>query len=77
MFPEASCVKRPVAATGPIAGMDPVVLNPHFPELVILVQAAWAPVVITNIENVMNIKSLVVFIRFLRCRLVIEFVFGP
>jgi hypothetical protein len=31
MFPEASWVNRPVAATGPIAGMDPMVVNPNFP----------------------------------------------
>src|SRR4051794_14661073 len=31
MFPDASCVNIPVAATVPIAGMDPVVVNPNFP----------------------------------------------
>jgi hypothetical protein len=31
MFPEACCVNIPVAATVPIAGMDPVVVNPNFP----------------------------------------------
>jgi hypothetical protein len=56
--------------------MDPVVLNPHFPELVTFVQAAWAPEVTTNIESIMNIKSFVVFIRVLRLRLVIDFLLG-
>src|SRR6266550_2212075 len=63
MFPEASCVNIPVAATAPIAGMDPVVLKPHFPELLSFVQAAWTPEVTTNIESIMNIKSFVGFIR--------------
>ena len=32
MFPDVSWVNMPVAATGPIAGMDPVVLKiPTFP----------------------------------------------
>jgi hypothetical protein len=69
-------VNTPVAATAPMAGMDPVVLNPHFPALVTFVQAAWTPEVTTNIESIMNIKSFVVFIRVLRWRLVIDFLLG-
>jgi hypothetical protein len=63
IFPDPSWVNTPVAATAPIAGMDPVVLNPHFPALAALVQAAWTTEVTTNIESIMNIKSFVVFIR--------------
>jgi hypothetical protein len=77
MFPEASCVNIPVAATAPMAGMDPVVLNPHFPALVTFVQAAWTPEVTTNIESIMNIKSFVDFIKVSPLEtMVIEFVLG-
>src|ERR1700737_3191056 len=67
MFPDVSWVNVPVAATGPIAGMVPFVLNPHFAAPVAFVQAAWTPEVTANIDSIINIKSFVVFIEILRC----------
>jgi hypothetical protein len=60
-------VKMPVAATGPIAGMDPVVVNPNLPAIEAVEQAAWRPGTTMKMDHIINARILVVFMEFLLC----------
>src|SRR5229473_5395960 len=67
MLPDASWVKMPVAATGPTAGMDPVVVNPNLPAVEAVEQAALRPGTTMKMDHIINARILVVFMEFLLC----------
>jgi hypothetical protein len=67
MLPDASWVKIPVAATGPTAGMDPVVVNPNLPATEAVEQAAWRPGTTMKMDHIINAIIFVVFMGFLLC----------
>jgi hypothetical protein len=64
MLPNASWLKMPVAATGPTAGIDPVVVNPNLPAIEPVEQAAWRPDAARSRKKPIAVKVFAVFMNF-------------